>query len=79
MFRIQMVWIVLLVAVGLMSAAMMYGREWPALSSAIMSFSVAKFLLVAFYFMDMKAANIAWKAILIVFASLVGAVVVLMK
>ncbi len=79
MFRIQIIWIVLMLTVALMSAAMIYAKSWPGLAAAIMGFSVAKFLLVAFYFMDMKGANVAWKAILIAFSGLLGAVVILMK
>ncbi|WP_341839682.1 cytochrome C oxidase subunit IV family protein [Chitinophaga caseinilytica] len=79
MIRIHMIWIVLLLTAGLMTFAVGYAKEWPGLSSAIMGFSVAKFLLVAFYFMDMKSANLGWKALLIAFAGLMGAVVVLMR
>ncbi len=72
-------WIILMLAVVLMSATVLYARTWSGFAAVIMVLSVLKFLLVAFYFMEMSKAHPAWRAILTVFAVIVAAAVVLMK
>lgn len=72
-------WILLMLAVALMSAAVLFARTWSGFGAAIMLLSVLKFLLVAFYFMEMSKAHPAWRAILTIFAVIVAAAVVMMK
>ncbi|MGV8994117.1 MAG: cytochrome C oxidase subunit IV family protein [Flavobacterium sp.] len=44
----------------------------------IMGLSLVKFWLVAFQFMELKKANIFWRALIIVFGCIVGIIAVLL-
>ncbi len=79
MYRsLHMTWLLLMLTVALMSLTVLYLKNQPGFAAIIMGLSAIKFLLVAFYFMDMKKANSAWKSLLILFTVTLSAAVVFM-
>ncbi|MCL2778133.1 MAG: cytochrome C oxidase subunit IV family protein [Polyangiaceae bacterium] len=64
---------------GLTSASGFFERGNPRFAPVVVVLSVMKFLLVAFFFMEMRKANAAWGAALIAFAAILSGAILLLR
>ncbi|MFA5297964.1 MAG: cytochrome C oxidase subunit IV family protein [Lutibacter sp.] len=71
------VWLVLLAISILAVFIVKWDIRLNVVAAIIMAFFMLKFLLVAFYFMELKKANVFWKWAVTLFVSLFSAIVLI--
>jgi len=76
---IHLTWVSLMMLAGLMSGSVFFQRENPRSAPLLVALSAMKFLLVAFFFMEMHKANAVWRVLLIAFAGILSAAVLLLR
>jgi len=76
---IHRTWALLMALAGLTTGSVFFQRGNPRFAPLVVVLSAMKFLLVAFFFMEMHKANTAWRGGLIAFAVILSAAVLLLR
>lgn len=69
---------IVLIGLILLTALTATFAKAPLIVPLIMTLSLIKFWLVAFQFMELKKANIFWRALIIGFGGLIGVITILL-